>query len=202
MQVSKSIIAFASVLLMSILINSLTVESVTASFQRSQIIGSISSILLLLIGFLWEKISPFDVKKVSLNGKEAFEYDKTLEANILDEIAWGSETILTATAAASILIYIDNKVILKRGIISEKEFMPGHVTKRVIDSQRKLSLSNTKFYPNVEEFEAVCNSLPSVITFPISNKGVLIVGGWSPSCFTKSDEKWIENWCIKISNIF
>ena len=36
----------------------------------------------------------------------------------------------------------------------------------------------------------------------INRKAFILIGGWSPKCFTKSDEKWIDNWSKKINNIF
>ena len=41
---------------------------------------------------------------------------------VIDELAWGSEAILTSTAAASVLIHNDGKNILRRGITSSTEF--------------------------------------------------------------------------------
>ncbi|MDC3037143.1 cofactor assembly of complex C subunit B [Prochlorococcus sp. AH-716-O22] len=37
---------------------------------------------------------------------------------------------------------------------------------------------------------------------PINSKSFILIGGWSYRCFTKSDEKWINNWSKKVNNIF
>ena len=125
-----------------------------------------------------------------------------MPSQIIDEIAWGSEAILTSTAAASILIHNNGENILKRGISSDKEFSPGETCLRSIKDMKLISLVNTKFYPGREEFNNFCPGIPSVLIVPINNKAFILVGGWSTRCFTKSDEKWIKNWSKKINNIF
>ena len=98
------------------------------------------------------------------------------------------------------MIYWNNTVLLKRGLISDSQFVPKDICKRSIQSGKMISLVNTKYYPGRIEFDSILNNLPSIIVFPLSNKGWLIVGGWSERCFTKSDEKWISGWASKISN--
>ena len=47
------------------------------------------------------------------------------------------------------------------------------------------------------------DNLPdNLLVVPINNKAFILIGGWSAKCFTKSDEKWINNWSKKINNIF
>ena len=53
-----------------------------------------------------------------------------------------------------------------------------------------------------EEFQSFCPNIPSILIVPINNKAFILIGGWSTRCFTKSDEKWINNWSKKINNIF
>ena len=91
---------------------------------------------------------------------------------------------------------------MRRGIISSNEFIPGEICLRSINNMKLISLANTKFYPGREEFFNFCPDIPSIIIVPINNKAFILIGGWSPKCFTKSDEKWINNWSKKINNIF
>ena len=53
-----------------------------------------------------------------------------------------------------------------------------------------------------DEFLNFCPDVPSVLVVPINSKAFILIGGWSTKCFTKSDEKWINNWSKKINNIF
>ena len=65
-----------------------------------------------------------------------------------------------------------------------------------------ISLANTKFYPGRDEFFKFCADVPSILVVPINRNAFILVGGWSTKCFTKSYEKWINNWSKKINNIF
>ena len=75
---------------------------------------------------------------------------------VIDELAWGSEAILTSTAAAAILIHNDGVNILKRGITSIDEFKPGETCLRSIKDMKLISLANTKFYPGRDEIFNFC----------------------------------------------
>ena len=117
------------------------------------------------------------------------------------ELAWGSQQILTATAASTILIYWDKNVILRRGLITTKSFIPGEICNRALEQQRLISLVNTELFPGRQEFDCVLENLPAVIVYPLTNRGLIIVGGWSKRSFTNSDEKWITGWSDKISDL-
>jgi len=91
---------------------------------------------------------------------------------------------------------------LRRGITSSNDFKPGEACLRSIKDMKLISLANTKFYPGRDEFFNFCADIPSILVVPINNKAFILIGGWSAKCFTKSDEKWINNWSKKINNIF
>ena len=55
---------------------------------------------------------------------------------------------------------------------------------------------------NIIEFFNFCAEIPSILVVPINSKAFMLIGGWSAKCFTKSDEKWINNWSKKVNNIF
>jgi hypothetical protein len=166
------------------------------------VLAAIASLIIILIGFLFKQFDPKAGEKVDLKGENKFLFDKNIPDKVIDELAWGSEAILTSTAAASILIHNDGVNILRRGIISNNEFIPGETCLKSINDMRLISLANTKFYPGREEFCNFCPDIPSIIIVPINNKSFILIGGWSSKCFTKSDEKWINNWAKKIKNIF
>ena len=194
----KTLIIIGSILFAFQLVNFISIDSVTPSLQRAQVLSALSSIIIILIGLLFERFTPISGKKVDLSGKSDFIYDPVMPLNVLEELAWGSEAILTSTAAASILIHHKGKNILKRGIVSDKEFIPGEICNRSLKEMKLISLVNTKFYPGRDEFNNFCNEVPSILIIPIEKKSFILVGGWSSRCFTKSDEKWITNWSKKL----
>ena len=200
-KISNLVIVFGFSLLLLSLINIANTSEVNPSLVRAETISGIASIVIITIGYLWTEINPKKPTKAILKGKEGFELCIDLSESQKYELAWGSQQILTATAASTILIYWDNKVILRRGLISDKSFKPGEICNRAVEQQRLISLVNTELFPGRDEFDCVLDSLPSVIVYPISSRGLTIVGGWSKRSFTFSDEKWITGWSDKLVDL-
>ena len=198
----KSLIITGTILFVFQIANFFSVELITPELERAQVLAAISSLIIILIGFLFKQFEPLAGEKVDLKGENKFYFDKNIPIEVIDELAWGSETILTSTAAASVLIHNDGRNILKRGITSSNNFLPGETCLRSLKDMKLISLANTKFYPGKDEFFNFCPDVPSILIVPINSKAFILVGGWSAKCFTKSDERWINNWSKKINNIF
>ena len=197
-KISVIVIIFGLFLLILSILNIITSNQVNPPLVRAETISGIASIALITIGYLWTEIKPKQPSKVFLDGKEGFELCNELTDDQKNELAWGSQQILIATAASTILIYWDNKVILRRGLISDNVFEPGEICKKSIDQNRLISLVNTDLFPGRAEFDSVLNNLPAVIVYPLDKRGITIVGGWSKRSFTNSDEKWISGWSDKL----
>ncbi len=165
-------------------------------------LAAIASLIIILVGFLFKQFEPLAGEKAALKGENKFLFDRNMPDEVIDELAWGSEAILTSTAAAAILIHNNGVNILRRGITSSNEFKPGETCLRSTKDMKLISLANTKFYPGRGEFYNFCPNVPSILVVPINRKAFILIGGWSAKCFTKSDEKWINNWSKKINNIF
>ena len=200
-KLSNLVIIFGSFLLVLSIINIATATEVYPSLVRGETISGLASIALIVIGYLWTEIKPKEPTKVNLKGKEGFEISLELSECQKNELAWGSQQILTATAASTILIFWDNKVILRRGLITNQSFIPGDICNRAIEQQRLISLVNTELFPGRSEFDCVLDQLPAVIVYPLANRGLTIVGGWSKRSFTNSDEKWISGWSDKLYDL-
>ncbi len=198
----KSLILIGSILFIFQIANFISIETITPELERAQVLAAIASLIIILIGFLFKQFEPLSGEKADLKGENKFLFDRNIPDEVIDELAWGSEAILTSTAAAAILINNDGANILRRGITSSNEFKPGETCLRSIKDMKLISLANTKFYPGKDEFFDFCPDVPSVLVVPINSKAFILIGGWSTKCFTKSDEKWINNWSKKINNIF
>ena len=198
----KSLIITGTVLFTFQIANFFSVELITPELERAQVLAAIASLIIILIGFLFKQFEPLAGEKADLKGENKFLFEKNMPDEVIDELAWGSEAILTSTAAATILIHNDGVNILKRGITSNNDFIPGETCLRSIKDMKLISLANTKFYPGRDEFLNFCRDIPSILVVPINKKSFILIGGWSAKCFTKSDEKWIDNWSKKINNIF
>ncbi len=198
----KNIIIIGSILFSLQLINFISISLITPEIERAQVLAAISSIIVILIGFLFQRISPVSGEKVDLEGENGFIYDPSIPKELLNELAWGTEAVLTSTAAATILISNKGQNILKRGIISKKNFIPRAICLRCLKENKLISLVNTKFYPGREEFDDFCKDIPSILIIPVNKECFILIGGWSSRCFTKSDEKWIMNWSKKLLVLF
>ena len=200
-KISNLVIIFGSFLLFLSIINIATASDFYPSLVRGETISGLASIALITIGYLWKDIKPKEQNRVNLKGKQGLKINGDLSEEIKYELAWGSNQILTATAASTILIFWDNQVILRRGLITNKTFVPGEICKRAVEQKRLISLVNTELFPGREEFDCVLEGLPSVIVYPISTRGLTIVGGWSKRSFTNSDERWISGWSDKLFDL-
>lgn len=198
----KSLISVGVILFIFQIANFISIETITPELERAQVLAAIASLIIILIGFLFKQFQPIAGEKAVLKGENKFLFDRNMPDEVIDELAWGSEAILTSTAAAAILIHNDGVNILRRGITSSNDFKPGETCLRSIKDMKLISLANTKFYPGRDEFFNFCAEIPSILVVPINSKAFILVGGWSAKCFTKSDEKWINNWSKKINNIF
>jgi len=198
----KSLIFIGTLLFIFQIANFFSIEIITPELERAQVLAAIASLIIILIGFLFKQFEPLAGEKANLKGENKFIFDKNIPNEVIDELAWGSEAILTSTAAAAILIHNDGVNILRRGITSSNEFSPGDTCLRSTKDMKLISLANTKFYPGRDEFFDFCPEIPSILVVPINAKAFILIGGWSAKCFTKSDEKWINNWSKKINNIF
>ena len=148
----KSVILVGAILFIFQIANFISIETITPALERAQVLAAIASLIIILIGFLFKQFEPLAGEKADLKGENKFLFDRSIPDEVIDELAWGSETILTSTAAAAILIHNDGVNILKRGIITSKEFKPGETCLRSIKDMKLISLANTKFYPGRDEF--------------------------------------------------
>ena len=193
-----------AVLISALLLLGLTVtnaglaETVTPELQRAEVLAGMAAVGLMLVAVLWTRANPKSTEKVPLKGEQGLVMADQFSEDQQQELAWGSHMLLTATPAASVLVLWRKQVVLRRGLISQDSFQPGPITKRALERDQTISLVNTTLFPGRAEFDAMLPSLPAIVVCPMGNEGAVIVGGWSPRCFTRSDERWIEGWAQRL----
>ena len=193
-----------AVLICALLLLGLTVtnaglaETVTPELQRAEVLAGMAAVGLMLVAVLWTRANPKSTEKVQLKGEQGLVIADQFSEDQQQELAWGSHMLLSATPAASVLVLWRNQVVLRRGLISQDSFQPGPITKRALERDQTISLVNTTLFPGRAEFDAMLPSLPAIVVCPMGNEGAVIVGGWSPRCFTRSDERWIEGWTQRL----
>ena len=148
----KSLILIGIILFIFQISNFFSIETITPELERAQVLAAIASLIIILVGFLFKQFEPLAGEKADLKGENKFFFDNNISDEVTNELAWGSEAILTSTAAAAILIHNDGVNILRRGITSSINFKPGETCLRSIKDMKLISLANTKFYPGRDEF--------------------------------------------------
>lgn len=183
-----------------LMLNRLLTPALTNSQSRSDVVGVILSAVLILITLLWEEIQPREPEAVVLTGHECFEFAPDLADFPKTELAWSSHLLLTNTVTKSIVIYHNDRVILRRGILPDKkEFNLGAIAKRTLETQKPVYLVTLKLYPGRVEFDYLPENTQGIICQPIGNNGLLVVGTNIPRSYTKQDENWIAGIAEKLS---
>lgn len=199
---AKVTISGGGILLLLSIINFLSAEYITPEFERAEVLAGLAGVSLMLVGSLWNQVLPVQVTRAQLNGTQTFKLSEELSEIIRNELAWGSDLILRGTPAVTIAVCIDNKVILKRGLVGDEEFIPGNICTETISSGELHIINKTALHPGHEEFDPLLPNLPSILLYPIGMKGIIIIGGWSERCFNKSDRIWISGWGDRLRWIY
>jgi hypothetical protein len=179
--------------------NQITATQVYPALQRSSVLASLLAVSLLLIGSLWVRIVPRNPERADLKGEQGLELATGLHEPLRQELAWGSQMLLTATPAAVVCLHWRGRTLLRRGLIGAGGFDPGPICARACEQGRAISLVDLRLYPGRQEFEGLLPGLPAVVVQPLGADGVLVLGGWAPRCFDRSDLLWLEGWARKIT---
>ena len=183
-----------------LLINRLLTAQITDSQARSDALGVIEGAVLILVGLLWQQIQARSPDTVDLIGETGLELDADLNEFAKTELAWASHLLLTNTVTRSLVIYYDDKTILRRGVLGKNpQVKPGAILNRVLSKNKPVYLVNLSLYPGKIEFDYLPENTQGVICQPIGDRGVLILGANAPRSYTKQDEQWIEGIADKLA---
>ena len=183
-----------------LLLNRLTTVQLTESQARSDVVGVILSGVLILVGLIWQQIQPRSPDAVTLIGEEGIEFNPNLSDSIKTELAWASVMLLKNTVTQSLVVYYQDQVLLRRGILGENSpVTPGKILKRVLETQKPVYLVNLTLYPGKIEFDYLPSNTQGVICQPLGSNGAIILGANIPRSYTKQDENWIEGIADKLT---
>ncbi len=183
-----------------LLINRFTTLQLTESQARSDVLGVILSGVLILVGLIWQQIQPRSPDAVTLVGEEGIEFAPNLPDTIKIELAWASHLVLTNTVTKSLVVYYQNKVVLRRGILGPNpQVIPGKILQRVLETQKPVYLVNLTLYPGKIEFDYLPINTQGVICQPLGEDGAVILGANVPRSYSKQDENWIEGIADKLT---
>ncbi|MEB3263885.1 MAG: cofactor assembly of complex C subunit B [Synechococcus sp.] len=183
-----------------LLANQLTAGPLTPALERAAVLASLLAVGLMLVGVLWSRAVPEAPGRVELAGEQGLELSPDCGEALARELAWGSQMLLTATPAAVVLLHWRGATLLRRGLLQKQPFVPGALCERCRGNGRAISLVDLKHYPGRAEFDALLAGVPAVLVQPIGDQGWLVLGGWSPRCFSRSDLAWVEGWARKLTD--
>jgi len=184
-----------------LLVNRLWTPDLTNSQARSDALGVIISAVLILIGLLWQQIQPRSPDVVVLNGQEVFDLAADLPDPFRLELAWASHILLTNTVTRSLVVFVNGRVLLRRGIVGANSTVaPGAILQRVLQTQKPVYLVNLQIYPGKVEFDYLPDNTQGVICQPIGTQGVLVLGANAPRSYTRQDEIWIAGLANKLDS--
>jgi hypothetical protein len=185
--------------LLLVVINQLTAAAQEPALIRAGVLAALLAVGQMLVAVLWTRAVPEAANRASLQGREGLELAHDLPEPVRQELGWGSQMLLTASPAAVVLVWWRGRVLLRRGLLAEAPFNPGPICDRALERQQAISLVNLALYPGRDEFEALLPGLPAVLVQPLGDQGLVLLGGWSTRCFSRSDLTWTEGWARRLT---
>ncbi len=179
--------------------NQLSSSGTEPALTRAGVLASLLAVGLMLVAILWTRAVPEAAARASLNGDEGLQLAEGLPERLRLELGWGSQMLLTASPAAVVLVHWRHRALLRRGLLADTDFSPGPICQRAMERGQAISLVNLALYPGRAEFESLLPQLPAVLIQPLGSEGVVVLGGWSPRCFSRSDLVWVEGWAQRLS---
>jgi hypothetical protein len=182
-----------------VVLNQTTAASTDPSLERAAVLASFLAVGLMLVGVLWTRVVPEEATRVELEGRQGLVLLEGLPADLAEELGWGSQMLLTASAAAVVVVIWKGNCLLRRGLLADTDFSPGEICARAQAKDAAISLVDLRLYPGRDEFQSLLPGLPAAVVQPLGAEGLVVLGGWSPRCFTRSDLTWLAGWARRIT---
>ena len=185
--------------LLLVVFNQLTAPLPEPPLVRASVLAALFAVGLMVVAVLWTRAVPEAAERVDLQGDEGLELAPGLPRQLLQDLGWGSQMLLTASPAAVVLVMWRGEVLLRRGLLGAIPFIPGPICARALERGQAISLVNLALYPGRAEFDTLLPGLPAVLIQPIADQGLVLLGGWSARCFSRSDLVWVEGWAQRLT---
>jgi hypothetical protein len=185
--------------LLLVVFNQLTAPPPEPPLVRASVLAALFAVGLMVVAVLWTRAVPEAAERVDLQGDEGLELAPGLPRQLLQDLGWGSQMLLTASPAAVVLVMWRGEVLLRRGLLGSIPFIPGPICARALERGQAISLVNLALYPGRAEFDTLLPGLPAVLIQPIADQGLVLLGGWSARCFSRSDLVWVEGWAQRLT---
>jgi Cofactor assembly of complex C subunit B, CCB2/CCB4 len=183
--------------------NRILSADLSAPQSRSDVVGTILSAVLILMGLLWERIQPSLPETVVLEGTEGLFWADDLPETLKAELAWASKLLLKTTVTRTVIVVQGDRVLLRRGVLPEQATVkPGTIVQRVLATGKPIYLVALKLYPGRVEFDYLPANTQGVICQPLGPNAVMILAANAPRSYTQQDEAWIAGIGEKLAYSF
>jgi hypothetical protein len=178
-----------------------------ASQSRSDALGIFLSAVLILTGLLWQQVQPRPPQAATLQGSPGCDWHPELSEREKLELAWASHTLLSTTAARTVVIWVEGRTLLQRGILASPgqlpSLQPQGTLQQVLKTGQPVYLGDLRFFPARAEFEGLLPAgSQAVLCQPIGEKGCLILGSDRPRSFSRQEQAWIAAIANKLETLF
>jgi hypothetical protein len=178
-----------------------------ASQSRSDALGILLSAVLILTGLLWQQVQPRPPQAAPLQGSPGCDWHPELSEREKLELAWASHTLLSTTAARTVVIWVEGRTLLQRGILASPgqlpSLQPQGTLQQVLKTGQPVYLGDLRFFPARAEFEGLLPAgSQAVLCQPIGEKGCLILGSDRPRSFSRQEQAWIAAIANKLETLF
>jgi hypothetical protein len=178
-----------------------------ASQSRSDALGIFLSAVLILTGLLWQQVQPRPPQAAPLQGSPGCDWHPELSEREKLELAWASHTLLSTTAARTVVIWVEGRTLLQRGILASPgqlpSLQPQGTLQQVLKTGQPVYLGDLRFFPARAEFEGLLPAgSQAVLCQPIGQKGCLILGSDRPRSFSRQEQAWIAAIANKLETLF
>ena len=99
---AKVTLTIGFIMLSLSIINAYISPAITPSFQRAEVLAGLTSICLISLSLAWKELKVKSQEVTLFKEHQGFYYCDNLSNDLTNEMAWGSQMILTATAASTI----------------------------------------------------------------------------------------------------
>ncbi|WP_287129924.1 cofactor assembly of complex C subunit B [Candidatus Cyanaurora vandensis] len=186
----KNLPLLVGILGSGLLVLNRTLATPTPEQTRADALGLMMAAVLVLVGILARPAQPVTAATITITAPQGTEI-APVSPQLAQELQWLGESLLTNTAAVSLLVWDQGRVLLRMGYLATEDFITGPIVERVLQTQKPVYLVSLKLFPGRVEFSYLPMGMQAIVCQPLGNLGVLVLGANQERSFTPQDLQWI-----------